>query len=358
VFRYVTLIWNTEAADAVSGAGVLAERLRDGDAGWTPVLRRDGMAVFCKDIRPGLSESLALFGGAGVVLGKLFVRGNDCVSSAAPQTFSETETQAILTSGGRRLVDAYWGRYVAFLHEGITGTTSILRDPTGALPCFTTRLLGVDVYFSHMEEGTRLAGRRAFTVNWTYVAAAVSQHLLQVHATGLNEVTQVLGGECVTIRRGETMRQFYWNALAVAASDSIEDVRDATQLLRIRTRDCVQAWAAGHRSILHLLSGGLDSSIILACLRDSPTSSSRPQLTCLNFHSVGSNTDERGYMRVAAAGVECEVVERSRNSAISLEPLLRIRSTCIPENNFFSLDGGRVEAELAVEKGSGVLFSG
>jgi asparagine synthase (glutamine-hydrolysing) len=73
---------------------------------------------------------------------------------------------------------------------------------------------------------------------------------------------------------------------------------------------------------------------------------------------VGSNTDERGYMRVAAAGVECELVERSRDSALSLEPLLRIQSSCIPENNFFYLDGGRVEAELAVEKGSGVVFSG
>jgi asparagine synthase (glutamine-hydrolysing) len=358
VFRYVALIWNAAAPEAVGGSRALADRLCDGDAGWSPVLRRDGIAVFCKDIRPGLSESLALYDGAGVVLGKLFVRGNDCVSSAAPQTFSETETQAILASGGRRLVDAYWGRYVAFLREGMTDTTSVLRDPTGALPCFNTRLLGVDVYFSHMEEGTRLAGRRAFTVNWPYVAAAVSQHLLQVHATGLNEVAQVLGGECVTIRRGETTRQFLWNALAVAASDPIEDVRDATQLLRIRTRDCVQAWAAGHRSILHLLSGGLDSAIILACLRDSPTSSPRAQLTCLNFHSVGSNTDERGYMRVAAAGVDCEVIERSRNSALSLEPLLKIQSTCIPENNFFYLDGGRVEAELAVEKGSGVVFSG
>jgi asparagine synthase (glutamine-hydrolysing) len=358
MFRYVALIWNTEAPEAISGARVLAERLSEGSAGWNSVLRCDGLVVFCKDIRPGLSEPHALHEGAGVVLGKLFVRGNDCVSTAAPRTFSEADTQAILDSGGRRLVDAYWGRYVAFLREGITHTTRVLRDPTGALPCFNTRVLGVDVYFSHMEEGERLAGRRAFTVNWKYVAAAVSQHLLQVHATGLNEVTQVLGGECVTHRRGDTTRQFYWNALAVAASDPIEDVRDATQLLRIRTRDCVQAWASGQPSIVHLLSGGLDSSIILACLRDSPTSSPRPRLTCLNFHSAGSNTDERGYMRVAAAGVDCEVVERPRNSALSLEPLLRIQSSCIPENNFFYLDGGRVEAELAVEKGSGVLFSG
>ena len=313
--------------------------------------------MFCKDVRPGSSEPHLLHGGSGVVLGRLFIRGNDCVSTAAPLVFSDAESAALLASGGRRLIDAFWGRYVAFLRDDSADKTWILRDPTGALPCLTSRLQGVDVYFSHMEEGVRLGGR-TFSVNWKYVAASLCQHQLQVHATGLNEVTQVLGGECLTTRGGQTTRQFYWNALDQAASDPIEDAREATQLIRIRTRDCVQAWASGHQSILHLLSGGLDSSIVLAALRESPTSSPRRRLTCLNFHSPGSNTDERGYTRIAAQGIDCEVIERPRNSSLALERLLSIRSTPIPENNFFYLEGGRVEAELAAEKGSRVLFSG
>jgi asparagine synthase (glutamine-hydrolysing) len=357
VFRYVALIWNVADPEAGNGARVLAERLRTAGSEWISVLRNEGIEVFCRDVRPGSSEPHVLHAGAGVVLGRLFVRGSDCVSSAAPLAFGEADTAALLSSGGRRLFDAFWGRYVAFLRDSAADTTWILRDPTGGLPCFTARLLGVDAYFSNMEEGARLGGR-TFSVNWKYVAASVCQHQLQVHATGLNEVTQVLGGECLTTRRGQTTRQFCWSALDVAASDPVEDEREAMQLLRIRTRDCVQAWASSHRSIVHLLSGGLDSSIVLACLRDSLTSSQPPQLTCLNFHSPGSNTDERGYSRIAARGIDCEVIERPRDSALSLEPLLQIHRTCIPGNNFFYLDGGRVEAELAVEKGSTVVFSG
>jgi asparagine synthase (glutamine-hydrolysing) len=339
------------------GARVLTERLQTEGSGWSLALRNNGLQVFCKDVRPGASEPHVLYGDSGVVLGRLFVRGNDCVSSAAPPVLPEVETAAILATAGRRLFDAFWGRYVAFLRDGMQGTTWILRDPTAGLPCFTVRLQGVDVYFSHMEEGAQLGGR-TFSINWKYVAASLCQHQLQVHATGLNEVSQVLGGECLATRGGQTTRQFYWNALQIASSDTVEDEREATQLLRIRTRDCVQAWASGHRSIVHLLSGGLDSSIVLACLRDSPTSSTRPRLTCLNFHSPGSNTDERGYARIAARDVDCEVLERPRDSALTLEPLLHIHRTCTPGNNFFYLDRGRVEAELAAEKGASAVFSG
>jgi asparagine synthase (glutamine-hydrolysing) len=357
MFRYVAFVWNDAEPEACDGARVLTERLRSASSAWETVLDRDGLRVFCRDVRPGTSEAYRLYDEAGVVLGKLFMRARDAESTPAPTALTEIETRGILKSAGHRLVDRYWGRYVAFLRDATARTTWVLRDPTSALPCFTAPMLGVGVYFSHMEEGALLS-ERAFSVNWRYVAAALCQNRLQIHATGLNEVSQVLGGECVAVRGAHTSRQFYWNALEVAASGPVEDASEATRLLRGQTQDCVQAWTSGHRSIIHLLSGGLDSSIILACLRVSLTPAPRPQLTCLNFHSPGSNTDERDYARLAARGVECEVVECPRNSSLSLEPLLHIRKTCIPGDNFFYLDGGRVEAELAVEKGATAVFSG
>jgi asparagine synthase (glutamine-hydrolysing) len=117
----------------------------------------------------------------------------------------------------------------------------------------------------------------------------------------------------------------------------------------------VQAWASSYQSIVHMLSGGLDSSIILACLAQS---AARPQMACLNYYSAGSNTDERDYARLAAAGSGMEVIERERNSALSLEPLLRIRESPIPTDYFFYLDEGRCEAELAQQHGAGAVFTG
>jgi asparagine synthase (glutamine-hydrolysing) len=354
VFRYVAFVWNESDPEAYASAQVLAERLRAGSSQWQSVLETEGLAVFCRDVRATSSGPHRLHGNAGVVLGTLFARGSDGASSTpAPAVLDEGATRAILTTAGRKLFEGYWGRYVAFLRDSTAHTTWILRDPTGSLPCFTARMRGVDVYFAHMEEGAQLGER--FTINWKYVAAALCQNRLQIHTTGLNEVSQVLGGECLATHGGQTSRQFYWNALQIAASTPIDDVGEAARLLRDRTRDCVRAWTLGHDSIVHLLSGGLDSSIVLACLRDSPTSS---RITCLNFHSPGSNTDERDYARLAAATVTCEMVERPRLSALSLEPLLHVRKSCIPGDNYFYLDGGRVESELATEKQATALFSG
>jgi asparagine synthase (glutamine-hydrolysing) len=354
VFRYVAFVWNDADSEAYASAQMMAERLRASSSEWQTVLDTDGLAVLCRDVRATSSRPYRLHGDAGVVLGTLFTRGADDASSApAPAALDGGATRAIVTTGGRKLVESYWGRYVAFLRDPTSHTTWILRDPTGSLPCFTTRTRGVDVYFAHMEEGAQLGER--FTINWKYVAAALCQNRLQIHTTGLNEVSQVLGGECIATRAAQASRQFYWNTLQIAASTPIEDVAEAARLLRDRTRDCVRAWTFGHESIVHLLSGGLDSSIVLACLRDSPTSS---RLTCLNFHSPGSNTDERDYARLAAAGVDCDMVERPRISALSLEPLLQVRKSCIPADNYFYLDGGRVESELAAEKRATALFSG
>jgi asparagine synthase (glutamine-hydrolysing) len=181
------------------------------------------------------------------------------------------------------------------------------------------------------------------------------QTQLQIPATGLNEVSRVLGGECVEHRGGRAVRSFYWNPLEISQSDVIDEPAAAAESLRATTKDCVQAWASSYPSIVHLLSGGLDSSIILACLRQVPE---RPQIACLNYYSAGCNTDERDYAKLAAAGSGCEVIERERNSALTLEPLLRIRESPIPTDYFFFLDEGRCEAQVAKEHGAGAIFSG
>ena len=354
MFRYVAFAWADGDGTAAEGARVLSDRLRAGPRAWQLVLEQPGLQVFCTDIRPGSSEPYLLHRNAGVVLGKLFVTGGEAASTSAPLALSEEESRKILANEGRRLVERYWGRYVAFLHDAPSRTHWVLRDPTGALPCFTSRMLGVDVFFSNMQDAVDLPGTR-FSVDWLYVAAQLCMTRMQVPSTGLKEVSQILGGECAELRAGRMSRQFYWNALSIAAEPPIEDPSTAAGLLRSRTRDCVHAWASSYGSIVHLLSGGLDSSIVLGCLKDAPV---RPRITCLNFHSPGSNTDERAYAALAAEGSGCEVIERPRNTAVTLRSMLDIQPSALPTDYFFALDGGRTEAAVASEHRATAVFSG
>ena len=143
MFRYVAYVWNEEDPRSRAQARSLLSRALPG-AHWRTSWQGEGIEVRCTGARIGSCEPYRLAGGAGVVLGKLFVRGADG-SLPAPTALGESASRSLLSSGGRRLVEDYWGRYVAFLREPGTPRRWVLRDPSGGLPCYTLRLGAVDV---------------------------------------------------------------------------------------------------------------------------------------------------------------------------------------------------------------------
>jgi asparagine synthase (glutamine-hydrolysing) len=76
--------------------------------------------------------------------------------------------------------------------------------------------------------------------------------------------------------------------------------------VRAVTQACVNFWASKYDRIVHHLSGGLDSSAILGCLKDSAY---RPHVTCVHLESGGAGESESAFAQLAAdaAGVELVV---------------------------------------------------
>lgn len=354
MFRYAAFIWNDTDPEGREEARRAAAVLLDGGDEWVADVRQRGLEVYHTGARRDGSRTHLLHAGAGVVLGTLFSQGEGACSASAPATFDADESARIVASGGRRLIERYWGRYVAFARDDSADATWVLRDPSASMPCLQARLGKLDVCFSWVEDASRL-GVDVRTVNWKYIAAALCQTRLQVHETGLAQVTQVLGGECVEWRRGTTRRSFLWDPLRIASSNVFEDVTRATEALRHSVRDCVHAWASGYGTILHTLSGGLDSSIVLSCLQDAP---SRPRIVCLNLHSPGSNTDERLYARLAAARAGCELIERERNGRLDLTQSVKLHRTPTPESYLPYLEINPHEAALAASAHVTGSFSG
>jgi asparagine synthase (glutamine-hydrolysing) len=354
VFRYVALVWNDADPIAREDARRLGDALLSNGEPWQVAVSLPGLAVHHIGARSGSSTARRLHDGRGVVLGTLFSLGAEAVSSQAPDSFSAPETQLILTSKCQRLIECYWGRYVSIVRDEASDVTWVLRDPSGTMPALEAKLGQVTIYFSWMEDGFRL-GADARTVNWPYLTTALCQTRLQVRETALANVNQVLGGECVEWRGGRERRSFYWDPLRIAETGVFDDLARATDWLRRIARDCVRAWASGHETILHTLSGGLDSSIVLACLQDAPA---RPRIVCLNYHSPGSNTDEREFARLAAQRAGCELIERERNSSLDLTQMLKLDRSPIPQSYLPYLESARHEAELAALTGASASFSG
>jgi asparagine synthase (glutamine-hydrolysing) len=210
------------------------------------------------------------------------------------------------------------------------------------------------VYFSSMDEVLDL-GLRPFEVNWAFLAAAVCMMRQHTHGTALREVSQVLGGECLELRGDRLSRTFYWDSVQIANSNIMEDPVEAAKALRYCVRDAVHAWASSYSGILLSLSGGLDSSIVFSCLRDAPT---KPDITCFHYYPTGSDMDERGFARLVAKSGNHELIERARDSALSLEPLLHVQASHEPGNYLYFLEHSRLDAQLAAEHHAPAAFIG
>jgi asparagine synthase (glutamine-hydrolysing) len=355
VFRYIALVWDEMDRPQAQAAQLLASRLQSSAGIWSTALHVPGMHVLYAGARPGSSEVHHLNGIDGVVLGTIFEPCTESSEEAlAKKSFSALESQRILASGCRALISRCWGRYIAFVRDAVTHRSYVLRDPSGGLPCYRACFQGVELYFSSVEDIAGL-GLLQLTVNWDYIAARVVFVFLHARETALNEITEVLAGELVQMDRGASTRSFAWDPLGIAQVDIIENVDIAAKELRRVALTCIRSWAACYANILHKLSGGLDSSIVLGCLQDAP---SQPKLTCLNYYSAGSNSDERTFARVAATRAGVPLLEWERSSALRIEEMLNIARSAAPTFYLGPLQTSRQEARLAREIGATAYFGG
>jgi asparagine synthase (glutamine-hydrolysing) len=355
MFAYLAVVWDQTSPAQSELARTMLEQIQQ--PRWRAVFNVPGLTVWCKDGRCGSTETYHLSDGHGLVVGTLFVRGNGSTTKA-PLLFSPAETAAIIASGGRRLVRNYWGRYVAFLHDSVAAASRVLRDPSASLPCLQRVYRGVTVYACFLEDCKRLVPH-SWSVHWPYIAASIChQGGLYSRETGVREVTRVLGGECITHAAGETTSQFYWDPYDIAESEVIDDPTVAEESLRQSTHEVVHAWASCYDKLLHALSGGLDSSIVLACLMAAPAA---PAVTSfIGFLPAARSAleDERDYARKMAAGANCTLLEVPHQLPVNLQAILRFPLRPAPGCDFHMLEWGPREAALAAEHSAAAISYG
>jgi asparagine synthase (glutamine-hydrolysing) len=354
VFRYVSYLWDTHDSGAEAEVSSIQQRLSLASSPWEVAFQSSGFVVSYKADRGGSTSVVPLAEGAGVLLGTLFLNNHDQSKRLrATKELEPSVSRTILDSGGRSLVKSHWGRYVAFLGDPNSGRRIVFRGPVNDMPCFTAQLGTVTLYFSHLQDYLDIK-RAAPSIDWRYI----EMHLVMAghsERTGISDVSEVRAGTCVEHFAGARMRNTYWDPLVVAQQEPFDCPTTAASALRSATRLAVQSWAACHKGILINLSGGLDSSIVVASLGDFLD---RPRITCANQFSAGAVSDERPFARLVAQMHDLPLIEEPRDSDLSLDGLLRIPRTARPENYVMRLERTRREAELARSVGASAVFCG
>jgi asparagine synthase (glutamine-hydrolysing) len=303
--HYVGFIWDHSDGAASAAAQRLISDAHSGTLQWRGVFKEEGLVVFERLPFTGSLEAKPLSNGAGVVLGRLFRNSFRDHTFGSNRDITERESQSIVESQGRFLLTHFWGGYVAFLNCNGRRTTHVIRDCSGRIPCYRTHHRGVDIVFSDLADLADLH-LPAFRIDTKYLAAFAASSQLQIRSTGFEEITELLAGDCFTVCGNRRSQQSLWDPVRIFGEPRIENFEAAAAEVRSTTQLCVTAWASAFGRIAISLSGGLDSAVVLGCLRKARDAAS---LACINRYGNEMVEDERQFARAAALAAGVSIIE-------------------------------------------------
>jgi asparagine synthase (glutamine-hydrolysing) len=303
--RYVGFLWDARDTLAAGFANEIAQLFVASHAGWEACCRTPSMLVYIphsfdarEHIRP-LPRSL------GVILGRLFPVKAEHWRDGWHVDLQDAVATSFATSGGATLVDHFWGSYIAFLSDPGSNINYVVRDCSGAIPCYSTSHRKVSIVFSDINDLAGL-GLPPFELDPEYLSAFIYWPELQVNRCAARGITEVLAGQRLQQKHGVPHVSSLWNPCEVVRSGSIDSVTAARSALRSTTEYCIAAWASTYATVVLSLSGGLDSAIVLGCLS---RIAKRPHVICANRYSRLPGEDERSYARGAAELGGVELIE-------------------------------------------------
>ncbi len=311
------------------------------------------MLVLVMRSSSGALRAARFTGAKGAAIGVVCERGRESagpVASVSPALAQRTEA----TSGDALLKEA-WGQYVAIWRDPTTSQTTVLRDPSGAVSCLMTEARGIHLLFSFAEDVVGLEGL-AFSIDWNHVQAFLHHNYFTTKHTGLAEVSELMPGErMIWTVNAPPAFAWAWDPTAIAACPDRRSFDELCTDVRETMTACASAWASSYRNIVLQLSGGLDSSILLALLhRASGTS-----VTPLHTVSAGYEGYEHELARLAAEHTGLQLVERSQNAQKSdLRTILDAPLLARPARQIIGIQANRLIAGVCEEVGADAVAAG
>jgi len=254
------------------------------------------------------SGTLTLFGtkgmstlslpGDGILIGRLFTKDGIAIDDGARLRGLSDPAQI-----QKHILENYWGSYLMIQPDtGDPSAFTMTRAPSAAgnLPCVWSIKGGAGFLTSDVSLAIRTLLYRK-QVNWDFIAHRLRYPGLKTQRTGLAELVELLPG-CTLRTSGPkvSVRQAWSPWDFVLPEQRYSDLGDAANQIRHAVESAVHAWTSMDQSILLELSGGLDSSIVAACLRH------HASVVCCNLVTPVPGVDERQYARQMATqlGVE------------------------------------------------------
>ncbi len=223
--------------------------------------------------------------GQGVILGHLFERATGLAVERA--------TNCALDAPAADFVRTYWGGYLALRSRN--DAAEIVRDPSGAVPCYHVEIDDWHVVSSSPSLLVDL-GLVPAEIDWTIVAQALVYRDLRPARTALRGIAEIQPGLSARVFPPGLQTECVWSPWTFTAqAQEIRGSAEAIETVSQAVRQCIRAWGSRFGNPLAEISGGLDSSIVAAGLALLDRS-----LRAITFKAVAGDPDETPYAAAVA----------------------------------------------------------
>lgn len=288
---------------------------------------------------PGITET--------AVLGTLFHRHGPgepiaVLDSVLAQTIREGRTSLLL--------ERYWGAYLA-VSRTMQGF-SVLRDPSGFMPCYYLMVGSTLAVTSSVPAFVR-AGLLCPRLSWDRIAQILCRGGLPASFTAIEEVQELLPGDALHLKAGRLRTTSHWSPWDHIEADRGEDTNAWAERLRRTVDSSAGAWARLFGHVLATVSGGLDSSIVLASSKRAAA-----RVTSITLSTDDPAGDERSFARQICAHAGSQLVEAQYELAdLDLSQSTRSRLPR-PIGRMPELAYDAAVARVAGQVGADALFTG
>ena len=229
--------------------------------------------------------------GDGALIGEVF-HSRSRTPGLGPAFGKNSSTSRMIDS----ILDQYWGEYLLLLPDvERPGCITILRDPSGAVPCVYSTGPSGGFITSDISLAVQ-AGLYRKNVAWEEIPYYLAYPHIRTGRTALKDVHELLPGSEIRFQHGELEIKQAWSPWKwVAPENRHRAACDAAADVGESIRRVIGAFAPVDEPILLELSGGLDSSIIAACLSETGVHS-----TCQTLVTPVPGADERLYAGLVA----------------------------------------------------------
>ncbi len=341
--RFVAIAWNERSEKGAVDAVALMAGIKT-DESWRRAWEKPGLQVF--EAPPQSSADTCLEADNCFFVGAVFDAAGAKARPAA------IDVKAAAKSAGGSILGQVWGRYVAFIRDEEEACLYVLRDPSGALPCFIAKSGWAYAFFSNPCD-VGLLDLECKTIEWVYVAQRLCNNRAQSERTGLVGVSSLAPGWVARFGQGRLTKSALWRPARIAANTDACGVEEATARLKAAVDLSCSAWARSCERAALRLSGGLDSAIVLGAIR------AHTFVEALNFATPNAEGDERRFARAAAAFAQTPLSEVRRDpESVDLRAAMAPAVSLNPPLWVADGETDRVEAAFARAKGIKAFFSG